>query len=117
MKTEENNNDKLELLIKKLNELEIVQRSLNQDINQAKQEINEIRNDTKLSEQIKQIAFEKANTLEEGDTVRILNPTTSSETTGTIIGSTPKGYAKIKTNKGRITRRLPRNLRIINKAA
>ena len=120
MKTGENDVNQLQYITKKLNELEIINHKLSTEIEKVKEEIKEFKEKEKLAnkeiEYKKYLAHEKENTFEKGDTIQILNPTKTSETTGKVLGSTNTGYVRIKTNTGRITRRLPRNLRITHKA-
>ena len=120
MKTENNDGNQLEYITKKLNELEIINHRLSTEIEKIKEEIKEFKEKEKSAnkeiQQQKYLAHKKDNTFEEGDTIQILNPTKTSETTGKVLGSTNKGYVKIKTSTGRITRRLPRNLHITHKA-
>lgn len=122
MKTGENDVNQLQYITKKLNELEIINHKLLTEIKKVKEEIKEFKEKEKEKSANKEIeykkylAHEKENTFEKGDTIQILNPTKTSETTGKVLGSTNTGYVRIKTNTGRITRRLPRNLRITHKA-
>ena len=110
------NIDKIEELIQRVTKLEIANKTIQEEIKEAKREIKkletnkEIKNEDKRRHQ-EYLAYERSHTLEVGDKVIILNSTKKEEKEGTIIGVTPKGFVRIKTNTGKTIRRLPKNLR------
>jgi hypothetical protein len=113
----------IENITRKLQELELVTKKLAAELNVAREEIKNLekkRNEhprNRRNNQKPNTNHDKKNTFEAGDRVEIVNPTKEGENKGTVIGCTPSGYVKFRTNKGRITRRLPRNLRILQKGS
>ena len=122
MKTESNNErNKIEQLINKLNELEIDQREISKDIEKVRKEIQDIKkaDEGKKDEENRQREYEeykRLHTFKIGDKVKINNPKQRNDNKGTVTGYTPTGYVKITTEKGIKTRRIPANLRITKKA-
>ena len=109
-------NDKIEELIKRVTKLEIASKRIQEEIKETKVEITNIERNTKTKSEEERrhreyLAYERDNTLEIGDKVTVLNTSKKDEKEGTIIGVTPKGFARIQTNTGSIIRRLPKNLR------
>ena len=121
MKTERKDNNKIEQLIEKLNELEIDQLNIGIEIRKVKEEIEIIKmtikkEDEEKSKEQEYLEYERANTFEIGDEVNIRNPKQSNDNKGVITGFTPAGYIKVITQKGTKTRRISSNLRITKKA-
>ena len=121
MKTERNENNKIEQLIEKLNELEIDQQEIGKEIYKAKEEIENIKRSIEKEKQEKNtqhkhLEYERANTFEIGDEVTIRNAKQRSDNKGIVTGFTHTGYVRVKTHKGTKTRRIPSNLLITKKA-
>ena len=121
MKTERNNDINIKQLIDKLNQLEIEQQEINKDINNVKKDIENIKRASKEKKederrQREYVEYERSNTFEIGDKIKINNPKQQNDNKGTVTGYTPTGYVKITTEQGTKTRRIPANLRIIEKA-
>ena len=120
MENETTIEEKLTILTKRLNKLEIAQSNIVKELKETKESIREIEN-TKEKKNDKEDRtksyqeYEKRNFFEIGDKIKIKNPTKHNEVTGIVTGTTQKGYVTFITETGRKTRRLPLNLTITKK--
>ena len=99
--------EEVEILINKLESLELKQEQLTSEIAEARREIKDLRR-TSRKDQVEAIT---GSDLYYGDTVVILNPSTNQETRGKVCGVTKDGLVKVQPRKGKPIRRLPKNLK------
>ena len=103
--------DQLIIITELLQQLELQQQTINTQIDSVKNTIKSIKRENENRQYItnKTTTF-KGSRLKVGDKVQIINPKGNQQNTGTIIGQTKTGFAKIQTNNNNIVRRLPFNL-------
>ena len=103
--------DQLTTITELLQKLELQQQIINTQIKSVKNTIETIKGEKESKHYItnKSTKF-KGSRLSIGDKVQIKNPKQHQQNTGTIIGQTNTGYARVRTKNGSIIRRLPFNL-------
>jgi hypothetical protein len=108
MNEDNTNQDKIQQLSDILQQLNISQQTINRQIREAQQLVNEINENKPSKRDINNIQDNKR--LDEGTRVRILKPKKHQSTYGVISGYTLTGYARILGDNGDIIRRKPTNI-------
>lgn len=114
--------ERLEALRDKLNTMTIQQENINEYVLHTRQEVatvtmeirNKKRDKTKTDTTRKKVSAVAGSGYHIRDYVLIINPSAKQEKQGEIIRETKEGILKIRTPRGKIIRRLPKNMWIVH---